>query len=169
MSAIPGDAYGQGIDAFLHLSTMTAGHVKGESIVPGHEDDIEIQGWSLGVEASWAQGQRMRARRAYTHLQLVKAVDRSSTALLSALRNNEVVEAKLTLRKAGEGQHDFFKIQLREARVVSLQLASAGAGAAVETLALAFNRISVEYVPQRSTGQRGGGSEFVDEILEGGV
>lgn len=169
MSAIPGDAYGQGIDAFLHLSTTSAGHVKGESSIPGHEDDIEIQGWSLGVDASSAQGTQARTRRAYTHLQLVKAVDCSSTALLNALRSNAAVEARLTMRKAGQGQHDYFKIELRDAGVVSVHLSSGGSGAVVENLALAFRRISFEYVPQRETGQRGGASMFDDEILtEGG-
>lgn len=168
MSAIPGDFQGQGIDAFLHLSTATAGHVKGESSIPGHEDDIEIQGWSLGVDASSAQGPQTRNRRAYTHLQLVKAVDRASTALLAALRNNDVVEARLTVRKAGQGQHDYFKVELRDARVVSVHLSSGGSGTVVENLALAFRRISFEYVPQRSSGQRGGGSVFQDEVFPEG-
>ena len=64
---------------------------------------------------------------------------------------------------------DFFKIELRDARVVSVHLSSGGSGAVVENLALAFRRISFEYVPQRETGQRGGASMFDDEILtEGG-
>ena len=78
--------------------------------------------------------------------------------------NDEVKEAKLTMRKAGEGQVDFFTILLKEARVHSIDIDCDEHGNAVERVSFAFNVVQVDYLPQLASGQRGGGSQFQDDI-----
>ncbi len=111
-------------DMFLRVRCARAGDVKGESVAKGHADDIVLSSWHWGLAASSAIGStRATARRSFKHLTVVKTIDSSSTALMSALAtNDEVREAKLSMRKAGESQIDFFTITLGSARVSAIDL-----------------------------------------------
>jgi type VI secretion system secreted protein Hcp len=160
---------GSEADAFLHVQTKRAGKIKGEVVSVGHADDIEVIGWNWGLSAASAVGStQATGRRAYTSLTIHKRVDAATTALMSALAtNDEVKEAKLTLRRAGGQQDDYFIIKLSGARITSLQQVGDETGGTHETLAIAFNKVEVEYKPQKSTGLRSGSSMFMDEILPG--
>ena len=98
-------------------------------------------------------------------LRIVKRVDRASTALMAALRTNEVIKkAVLTLRKAGKTQLEYLKITIEHGRVdVARRSRPATAAAArqlVERVSFSFNKIAVEYMPQGKDGQLGGGMLF---------
>jgi type VI secretion system secreted protein Hcp len=154
-------------DIFLHLQAKRAGKLKGEAIAPGHEDDIQIHSWRWAVSGSSAVGSvKATGRRSYSGLTLVKGLDTASTPLLSALAtNDEIKEAKLTMRKAGEGQIDYFLITLNGARVSQIEHSVDAGGGAVEVVTILFTKVEVEYRPQKSTGSRGGAFVFQDEIL----
>ncbi|MFM2053870.1 MAG: hypothetical protein RL456_1907 [Pseudomonadota bacterium] len=153
-------------DSYLHLQTKRAGKVKGEAVAPGHEDDIQVRSWSWGVSAQTAMGSvQATARRSYRHLSFVKHADTASTALLSALAtNDEVKEARLMMRKAGEGQQDFLRLTLKAARIVSIDIQAGGDGDVTECVTVAFSKVEVEYMPQQRTGQRGASHVFTDEV-----
>ena len=155
-----------GIDTFLHVQTKRAGKVKGEAASPGHADDIIVAGWHWGLSAGSALGDtQATARRSYTALTVHKRVDMASTALMSALAtNDEVKEAKLTMRRAGGAQEDFFLITLKRARITSLQHDASADGDVRETITIAFTEVEVEYRPQRSSGLRGGSTMFTDSL-----
>ena len=155
------------IDLFLSVQTKRAGKLKGESSAKGHTDEIVVHGWSWGVATSSALGSsQVTGRRSYKNLVVTKRIDSSTTALMSVLAtNDEVKEAKLSMRKAGEGQRAFFTITLSQARVSSLDLECGENGDAIERVTFAFNKVQVDYELQQSTGQRGGGTSFQDEIL----
>jgi type VI secretion system secreted protein Hcp len=153
-------------DAFLHVQAKRAGKIKGEATTPGHEDDIVITTWSWGFAASSAIGStQVTARRSYKALTMTKAIDRASTPLMSALANNdELKEAKLTLRRAGGAQDDFYVVKLANARVASLDQSLDAEGRTVETFSIVFNKIDVEYRLQQKVGAAGATSTFSDEI-----
>lgn len=155
------------IDVFLSVQSKRAGKLKGESGAKGHADEIVVHGWSWGVATSSALGSsQVTGRRTYKNLVVTKRIDSSSTALMSVLAtNDEVKEAKLSMRKAGEGQRDFFTITLSQARVASLDLECGESGEAIERVTFAFNKVQVDYELQQASGQRGGGTSFQDEIL----
>ena len=155
-------------DIFLSVQTKRAGKVKGEATNPGHEDEIVVQGWNWGVSASSALGSsQATGRRAYRGLTIVKQIDSATTALMAALAtNDEVKEAKLTMRKAGSEQIDFFLVTLQKARITAVDHSSDGQGNTLETVTLQFNKVSVEYRPQKSAGGRGASMTFEDEILQ---
>ena len=155
-----------GTDTFLHVQTKRAGKVKGEASSLGHADDIIIAGWHWGLSAGSALGDtQATARRSYTALTVHKRVDMASTALMSALAtNDEVKEAKLTMRRAGGAQEDFFLITLKGARITSLQHDASADGDVRETITIAFTEVEVEYRPQRSSGGRGGSTMFTDSL-----
>ena len=154
-------------DMFLHVQTKRAGKIKGEVTTEGHVDDIEVRSWTWGVAASTAIGSTAATgRRQYKHLVIVKGIDSASTGLLSALTtNDEVKEAKLTLRKAGGDALDYYIMTLAGARVVTVDLDVDENGAPTETVGLAFTKIDVEYKRQQGSGLSGASTSFSDEVL----
>lgn len=153
-------------DTYLHLQTRRAGKVKGECVTPGHTDDIAVRAWSWGVSAPTAMGSvQATVRRSYKNLTLVKGADTASTALLSALAtNDEVKEARLMMRKAGEGQQDYFRISLKNARITAVDLDSDADGEVCERVTIAFTKVEIEYAPQQRSGSRGAAHVFTDEV-----
>jgi type VI secretion system secreted protein Hcp len=164
---IKGSVSNDGADVFLHVQAKRSGKVKGESITPGHEGDIVVKSWSWGLHATSAIGStQATGRRSYKALTIVKAIDKGSTSLMSALAtNDEIKEAKLTLRRAGGDQAAFFVISIQSARVASIDHVGDADGQTVETVSFAFNKIDVEYRLQQTTGSAGGTSTFSDEIF----
>jgi len=154
-------------DMFLHVQTKRAGKIKGEVTTGGHVDDIEVRSWTWGVAAATAIGSTAATgRRQYKHLVIVKGIDSASTGLLSALAtNDEVKEAKLTLRKAGGDALDYYVMTLARARVVAIDLAVSDSGEPTETVGLAYTKIDVEYKRQQGSGLSGASTSFSDEVL----
>jgi type VI secretion system secreted protein Hcp len=160
-------AGGVAADAYLHVQTARAGKVKGEASGAGHADDIDVLGWHWGLTASSALGStQATSRRSYSALTVVKRIDQATTALMSALATNDAVkEARLTLRRAGGSQDDFFIITLKGARITSLQHQGDADGETRETVTIAFTKVEVEYRPQKTSGLKGGAAIFNDELL----
>ena len=156
-----------GADAYLSVRTKRAGELKGEVSAKGHENSIDVHGFEFGVAASSAIGSgQATARRQYKHLVVMKRLDSSSTSLMSALAtNDEIKELKLSLRKPGLGQEDFFTITLSGARVVGLDIDFDAGGETVERASFAFTKIDVEYRVQGADGILGAASTFADELL----
>ncbi len=156
-----------GADVYLAVRTKRAGEVKGESRAAGHEDEIIVHSWNWGIAAGNAIGStQATSRRSYRNLEICKRVDAASTPLMSALvTNDEVKEAKLAMRKAGEGQADFFVITLNQARVVGIELVCDENGDTLERISFAFTKVQVDYQTQKGSGQRGASTTFTDELL----
>jgi type VI secretion system secreted protein Hcp len=163
----PAAAGGAGADVYLAITTRRAGKVKGESTAADHKEEIVVTSWKWGVAASSALGSsQATGRRSYSNLVVFKQIDCASTALLSVLTtNDEVKEAKLAMRKSGQGQRDFFTITLSAARVVGVDLECDATGQTVEKVTFSFNKVQVDYEIQQGTGGRGAGFSFQDEIL----
>ena len=154
-------------DIFLHVQTKRAGKIKGEVTTKGHEDDIGVFTWGWGVAANTAIGSTLlTARRSYRNLVLTKGIDSASTALLSALvSNDEVREARLTLRKGGGEAFEYFRMVLNDARIVAIDIEVHADGRPVERVSIAFTKVEIEYRPQESKGSGGGASIFADEVM----
>jgi type VI secretion system secreted protein Hcp len=156
-------------DIFLSVTTKRAGKLKGESTTAGHQGETGLFSWGWGVSASTAIGSTAAtARRVYKHLVFTKGIDATSTGLLSALvTNDEVKEAKLTMRKAGGDALDYFTMTLSEARVVALDIEISSDGLPLERVAIAFNKVEVEYQQQQGGGLGSGAFVFSDEVMPG--
>jgi type VI secretion system secreted protein Hcp len=164
--AVPAGSPGSGTDTFLHVQAKRAGKVKGECTTAGHADDINVIGWHWGLSAASALGDtRATGRRSYTALTVNKHVDLATTALMSALAtNDEVKEAKLTMRRAGGQQEPFLIITLKSARIVSVQHDAGSDGDTRETVSIVFTDVEVEYRQQRASGGRGASTVFTDSL-----
>jgi type VI secretion system secreted protein Hcp len=161
-----GLAEASGIDVYLDVQAKRAGKIRGEAAASGFEGDIIVSRWSWGVEATSAAGSaRALARRAYDRLVIIKSIDSATTGLLSALAtNDELRDVRLAMRRAGEGQSEFFTLRLKAARLVDLDLTTDEQGSTQEQLAFTFTEVEVEYRPQLGTGLRGGSFTFNDRI-----
>src|SRR5258706_5966 len=87
---------------FLMVKGAKGGVIKGETSDDAHKGEIEILSWSWGMHARPSLGGGGATGKAAVHeLKVVKKIDSASTALMGALRSNElIVKAVLTLRKA---------------------------------------------------------------------
>jgi type VI secretion system secreted protein Hcp len=143
---------------FLKIAGVT-----GEAGDAEHKGEIEVVSWSWGMQGSTSvyTGQAT-AKAALSDLQIVKHVDQSSPTLMSFMRRNKVIpEAVLTVRKAGQTPLTYFKITLKNARVTSIK-AESEKDELVEHLSLGFSAIAVSYIPQSTTGAKGGGENVFE-------
>ncbi|MDQ6640848.1 MAG: type VI secretion system tube protein Hcp [Pseudomonadota bacterium] len=163
----PASTVASGSDMFLGVQTKRAGKVKGEATADGHADDIEVRSITWGVSSPTAVGSTAATgRRQYKHLLIVKGIDSASTGLLSALvTNDEVKEAKLTLRKAGGDALDYYVMTLAQARVVAIDLGVDDQGRPTETVSFAYAKIDIEYKRQQGVGISGASTSFSDEVM----
>lgn len=154
---------------FLLVKGARTGLIKGESQDEDHKGEIDVLSWSWGMQAKSSLGGGLASGKATIHdLKVLKRVDSASTALMSALRNNESIQkAVLTLRKAGKSQLEYMTITIEQGRVVSLTIDGGdeqGGHEVLERIAFSFNQITIEYTPQDKDGQGGGAMTYSDQF-----
>lgn len=145
-------------DMFLKVEGTKQGPIKGESVDSQHPDEIEVIGWSWGMDGNATAFAATAARTTLQELVVRKRVDSASTGLMSALRSNEILKkVTLSVHKAGGAASlPYLVIAVEKARIVSHRVRNEtdGAPELVEELKLAFFKVSVEY---RAQGKEGGG------------
>jgi type VI secretion system secreted protein Hcp len=156
-------------DIFLKVKGSKHGLIKGESQDDVHKGEIDVFGWSWGMQSRPSLGGGAASGKAtINELRIVKKVDAASTALMLALRQNELLtEAVLTLRKAGKTAHEYLKITIEQGRVTGLSIdAGDGSGSPDlrETVTFSFNKIQVVYVGQGNDGQPLGSMVYEDQF-----
>lgn len=153
-------------DVFLKVEGAR-GPIKGESQDDTHKDEIDVSSWSWGMRAQTTIAGGATGKATINELVIVKKVDSASTALMAAMRNNELIKkAVLTMRKAGKQQHEFLKITIQNGRitVLDVQTVAPGSPELVESLSFAFQKLNIEYIPQGPDGQPRGAMQFEAEI-----
>ena len=158
-------------DMFLKIDGIRQGAIKGEARDAGHKDEIDVLGWTWGMEGNLVHGQAT-AKTAVRELKITKRVDKATTGLMSALRSNEVIKkAVLTVRKSGgKNPVEYYTITLEKGRITSLMQKSGDGtdpAALSEEVSIAFSKVAVEYKPQGDDGQFRGATAFEMDILEG--
>ena len=154
-------------DMFFKVKGAKHGDINGEAQDQKHKNEIEVLSWSWGMQGKPSLGGGSASGKAtMRELRIVKKVDKASTALMSALRSNELIkEATLTLRKIGTSKLEYFKIKIEDGRVMSLDVEAGdkdGKPSLYERVSFSFNKISVEYTPQGGDGMPQGTTTFED-------
>jgi type VI secretion system secreted protein Hcp len=151
-------------DMFLKLQGVT-----GESGDAEHPGEIAVVSWTWGMSAAISVATGLATGKgSLAELQIVKHVDQSTPTLMSMLRTHKVIkEGHLSVRKAGKTPLEYFKIELENVRVTSLQTGSEGPDL-VERLSLGFSKVRVSYTPQDKTGARGGGANVFEADAHAG-
>lgn len=156
-------------DMFLRLKGKATGSIKGESNVAEHPEEIEISQWGWGMTGSSAlAGGGASAKSALSEISFCKRTDRSTTQLMSVMRNNEVVEeAELSVRKAGTNPPvDYLKVKVKNGRINSFTIGNAAPGSPemIERFSIVFAEIEVTYAAQSETGAKGADMLFSAEV-----
>ena len=157
-------------DMFLRVEGARQGLIRGESQDRSHSGEIDVISWSWGMDSPGDAFGQPTGRTNMELLRAVKRIDSATTALMSALRGNELIrKAVLTVRKAGDPALVCLTITVERARLVHQRVMGGdGEDSAVlsEEIALSFQKVTVEYVPQVRTGGGCGTHTFETEINE---
>lgn len=154
-------------DVFLMVESARSGPIKGESQDDRHKDEIDVSSWSWGMRAHTAISGGASGKTTINELVITKKIDSASTGLMAAMRKNDLIKkAVLTMRKAGKEQHEFFRITIQNGRITlfDVQCVAPDSPELSERLSFAFQKLSVEYIPQGPDGQPRGGMTFETEI-----
>ena len=168
LSDSPGGRAGGAGDMFLSVNGAKLGKISGEAHDEKHKNEVEVLAWSWGMQGKASLGGGGASGKAtIRELRITKRVDKASTALMAAVRNNEPIkEAVLTVRKIGKTPLEYLTIKIEDGRVVSLDIEAGDAAnnpALLERVAFSFNKISIEYTPQGPDGNPLGATSFVDQ------
>ncbi|HKP55169.1 MAG TPA: type VI secretion system tube protein Hcp [Polyangiales bacterium] len=144
-------------DIFLKIDD-----IKGESVVDGHKDEIDVLSWSWGMTQSGSShvaGGSGTSKVSVRDITIVKRVDRSSPNLIKLCCNGKhFTIAALTVRKAGGDKPlEYFKMKLHNGLISSLTTGEVDQdGSMIETIGLNFAAFELEYDPQTKTGTGSG-------------
>jgi type VI secretion system secreted protein Hcp len=126
------------------LTYMFIDGIPGEATLSDKRNWIELTGYSQSFGTT-------NCSRAVAN----KRIDRASPLLISRAAANQLVPSVvITMRKAGEGQKDFFTATLGQVLVDRIELADQD-GQLVERVVLAPQSITIEYKPQDDKGGTG--------------
>jgi len=153
---------------FLSVNGAKFGKIRGEAHDEKHEHEIEVFAWSWGMQGKASLGGGGASGKAtMRELRITKRVDKASTALMAAVRNNEAIkEAVLTVRKMGKTPLEYLTIKIEDGRVLSIDVEAGDAAnnpVLLERVAFSFNRITVAYTPQAADGSAEATSTFIDQ------
>lgn len=145
------------IDSFLKLGTL-----KGESVVKGFEDQMQILSWAWGMTQTGTTHAASGggAGKVEVHdLQVVKTIDAASPNLaLSCAKGTHYDTAVLTMRKAGGTALEYVTLTLTDVLVSSYSVAESGGDQLQDTVALNFGKFKFSYQPQDNKGAKKGGA-----------
>ncbi|ANM29672.1 Hcp1 family type VI secretion system effector [Acidobacteria bacterium Mor1] len=140
------------VDMFLKLEG-----IDGESRDKAHGKEIELKAWNWSMTQSSAGG---AGKVAIRDIVITKLADKASPNLMAMCSNGKTVpKAVLTVRKAGEDPMEYYIITLEKVRISSIATGGAeGSDQLTENVTLAFNKVKVEYQPQKEDGSKDGGA-----------
>ena len=149
------EASAAAVDYYLQIDG-----IDGESTDEQHRNQIEILSFSWGASnpgitnQSYGAGSGGGAGKAtFQDIHFTASASKASPKLmLAAATGQHIKEAKLFVRKSGERQQDFYKIELRDVLVSSYQAAGNGGTVPTDSFSLNFTKIQFEYTPQASDG-----------------
>jgi type VI secretion system secreted protein Hcp len=161
--ALGAGAASAAVDYFLKIDG-----IKGESFDKAHKGEIEVTSWSLGAThaAPTGPGARAAGKPCVSDIHFTKRVDIASPLLLAnAVTGMVIPKATLVGRKAGGGQQEYLKIEMKDILVSSVSSGGPSGADPVEQFALSFSLLNLSYSLQDDTGKLG---ETVQTTIRGG-
>jgi type VI secretion system secreted protein Hcp len=143
------------VNVFLKLNG-----IDGESADSKHKGEIDIESFSWGASNSGSAAHGGGAGAGKVSMQdfnFVTRVSRASPKLFLACASGEHIKSGvLTVRGAGERQHEFLKVTMSDVLVSSWQQAgSAGDDVPMDQVSLNFGKVEISYSLQSATGGAG--------------
>lgn len=148
------------ISTNIQLKIGEGPDIEGESMVKGHEKEIDVLSYSWGVSqpSAGASGSGMSASTAqFQSLSIMKYIDKSSpTLMMKCATGTTIGNAVMTVREAAgeEGTYiNYLVVTMEPAFVTSYSTSASGSEGdkGTESITLAFRKIKIEYTPQETT------------------
>jgi type VI secretion system secreted protein Hcp len=135
--------------------------LKGESVVDGHKEEIDVDSFAWGASNSSSMnrsGGGGVAKGDCQPLTVSGQIDKASPEFWKKVMQGEHFDkATLIARKAGGSankQIEYFKMEMKKVYVASWQVGgSSNSGS--QSMALTFNEVTVTYTPQTDKGGKG--------------
>jgi type VI secretion system secreted protein Hcp len=133
--------------------------IDGESVDSKHKGEIEILSFSWGVSnaAAAGRGGASAGKVSPNDFSFVKKLDKASPQLIGKVCQGEHLgSGLLTLRKAGQNQQEYLKIELENIVITSYQTGgSGGESEPVEQVSFSFQSVLVSAAEQGKDGSIG--------------
>jgi len=145
-------------------SFMKFGDFKGESVVKGYEDQIQILAWSWGLSQTGTAHVGSGAGAGKVHVQDISFthyVDSASPGLIQACcKGTHFQKATLAMRKAGgDNALEYIKIEFEDLMITSVSTGgSQGEDLLTENVVFSFAKFKFHYQPQDNKGAKKGGA-----------
>ncbi len=145
------------VDYFLKIDGLP-----GESTDEKHKGELDIESFSWGETNSGSAGHAGGSGTGKVQPQdfvFTKRLDKSSPVLFIACATGQhFKEVLLTVRKAGGGQQEYFKVKMSEVLVSGYQTSGVdgGGGLIHENVSLNFAKLEMSYKEQKADGTLGG-------------
>lgn len=139
------------VDYFLKIEG-----IQGESADAKHKGEIELVAFSWGESQSGTMAAGGGAAAGKVQMQDLAATMRTNKAspilFLACASGQQIKQATLTVRKAGEQQQEFLIIKLSDLLISQYQTSGGGDEVPMDQISLNFGRLEVEYRPQKADG-----------------
>lgn len=139
------------VDFFLKIDGAP-----GESNQSGHAGEIELESWGFGEtnEGTFARGGGGGAGKvSMQDFHFVMHTNKASPKLFEACATGKhIPSAKLTCRKAGETQQEYYKVTFTDLLVSSFQTSGSGV-LPMDQISVNFAKIEIEYSEQGPDGK----------------
>jgi len=137
--------------------TLKLEGVSGESVIDGHEGEIDVQSWDWGMTQSGTTHIATGGGAGKVNIQdltITKWVDKSSPTLMKyCCSGKHFPSAMLTLRKAGDKPVEYYKVTMKKLLITSIQTGGSGGDDRLsETVMFNFAKLKVDYTPQKEDG-----------------
>jgi len=131
--------------------------VQGESQDAKHKGEIDVLAWSWGESTGMARTRRGTLPIACIQdLSLTKFIDSSTPGLImDGMLGQVVPTAVLVVRKAGEGQQEYFRMTMRNVSVAAYNTGGSGEERLTENVVLHFESMQGQYQQQKPDGTLG--------------
>jgi type VI secretion system secreted protein Hcp len=135
--------------------------VDGETEKPKGEIHVLSWGWGVTQPAGTQGGGSGKGKAVPGDFHFTHLYDKASPVLAKhCAAGKHFKDAKLTARKAGEGQQDFLVITMKEVFISSVSPGGSSGGDVVEQVSCTYKDIEFEYKPQDDKGAMGGAVKF---------
>jgi type VI secretion system secreted protein Hcp len=146
--------------------------VDGESLLAGHEDEIDVLAWSWGASQSGSMHTGLGGGSGKVSVQdisVTKWIDKASFALFRLVATGEHFDsAVLSVRKAGGKEPvEYLEIALKKVIITSYSTGgSGGEDRLTENITLNFEEFEFTYTPQNEDGSKGDKLPFKFNIAQ---
>ncbi len=133
------------VDMFLDLGKK----IPGESKDKKHSGKIDVLAWSWGLSGSGS------GKASFQDISITKWVDKSSVNLMNLCAHGDhIPKAKLIVRKAGgKDPIEYIVFNLETVEVTSVSTGgSGGEDRLTENMTIRFNKIKLDYIPEKADG-----------------